>query len=166
MPDKTVQAKVFMKPGAKEQVIANGGKQTVESGGKIDMQQGSILIPPTVADADLVSGTPQAYTIDVPDGVTADIDKVLPKKFRVTDVRVIKKAGAGGASDTITVKNAANPITDAIDINVADKVVKRAGTIDDAYYDIAAGGTLRVTRTKSSAANVACQVVVEGVLVA
>jgi hypothetical protein len=45
-------------------------------------------------------------------------------------------------------------------------VVKRASTIDDASATIAAGGVLRVTRTKVAAANVACTVYVLGLRVA
>lgn len=37
MPDGTYQSKVYMKQGGDEQVITNGGKQTVESGGTVDV---------------------------------------------------------------------------------------------------------------------------------
>jgi hypothetical protein len=56
---------------------------------------------------------------------------VIDAKVRVLDVIVVNKA-AGGASDTITVKNGANAITNAIDTNKADATVTRAGTLDDA----------------------------------
>lgn len=118
-----------------------------------------------VADANVIGGIPVVHRIAVADGVTADVDVVLTHKTLVTDVHLVKTAGAGGATDTITVKNAANAITNALDINVADKVVVRAGTIDDAQHEIAAGGTLRVTRTKNSANNVACVVYVTGLRV-
>jgi hypothetical protein len=116
-----------------------------------------------VADANVIGGVPVVHIVDIPDGVTADVDVTLTHKTEVLDVLVIKKAGAGGASDTITVKNGATAITDAMDINVADKIVVRPATIDDAATVIAAAGTLRVTRTKASANNVACRVVVTGV---
>jgi hypothetical protein len=118
-----------------------------------------------VADNGVVNGVQVVHTVDVPDGVTADIDVTITYKFRVLHVHLIKKVAAGGASDTITVKNTATAITNAMDINVADLTVVRVTTIDDAAYDIAAGGILRVTRTKVSANNVACQVVVSGVRV-
>jgi len=104
------------------------------------------------------------HVVNVPDGATADINVTLTHKTEILDVIVQKRAGAGGASDTITIKNAGNAITDAIDINVADKTIKRPATIDDAQSTIAAGGTLRVTRTKASGANVACLVTVVGVI--
>lgn len=76
--------------------------------------------------------------------LTGDVDVIVEHKLRVVDVWYIGTA-AGGAGDTITVKNGATAITNALDVNVADKTIVRAGTIDDASYDIAAGGTLRVT---------------------
>ena len=119
-----------------------------------------------VADANVIGGIPVMHRVAVADGATADVDVVLTHKTLVTDVWLVKTGGAGGANDTIQVKNGANAITDAMDINVADQVVVRAGTIDDARHEIAAGGTLRVTRTKVAAANVACTVYVLGVRVA
>jgi len=118
------------------------------------------------ADANVVGGLYVVHRIAVADGATGDVDVVLTHKTMITDVTVIKTAGAGGASDTITVKNGSTAITDAMSINVADKVVVRAGTIDDAQQTVAAGGTLKITRTKASAANVACIVVVRGLRVA
>lgn len=118
-----------------------------------------------VADANVIGGVPVLHRIDVADGVTGDVDVTLTHKTRVVEAWLVKTAGAGGANDTITVKNGATAITDAMSINVADKVVVRAGTIDDAQHEIAAGGTLRVTRTKVTA-NVACVVYVLGVRVA
>ena len=119
-----------------------------------------------VADANVIGGIPVLHRVAVADGVTADVDVVLTHKTLVTDVWLVKTAGAGGANDTIQVKSTGNAITNAMDINVADQTVVRAGTIDDARHEIAAGGILRVTRTKVAAANVACVVYVLGVRVA
>jgi hypothetical protein len=115
------------------------------------------------ADDNVIGGIPVCHIVAIADGVTADKDITLTHKTRITDVVVVKTAAAGGASDTITVKNGATAITNAMDINVADKTVVRAGTIDDAQHDVAAAGTLRITKTKASAANVACLVYVFGV---
>ena len=119
-----------------------------------------------VADANVIGGIAVTHRIAVADGATGDVDVTLTHKTLVTDVHVIKTAGAGGASDTLTVKNGATAITDAMSINIADKAIVRAGTIDDAQMTISAGGTLRCTRTKASAANVACIVIVRGLRVA
>lgn len=119
-----------------------------------------------VADANVIGGIPVMHQIAVADGVTGDVDVTLTHKTRITDVWVVKTTGAGGASDTITVKNGTTAITDAMSINIADKAIVRAGSIDDAQHEVAAAGTLRVTRTKASAANVACIVYVLGLRVA
>ena len=119
-----------------------------------------------VADANVIGGIPVLHRVAVADDVTGDVDVVLTHKTLVTDVWLVKTAGAGGANDTIQVKSTGNAITNAMDINVADQTVVRAGTIDDARHEIAAGGILRVTRTKVAAANVACVVYVLGVRVA
>jgi hypothetical protein len=120
----------------------------------------------TVADVNVIGGLPVLHRIDVADDATGNVDVVLTHKTRVVDVWLVKTAGAGGADDTIQVKNGASAITDAMSINVADQAVVRAGSIDDATHEIAAAGTLRVTRTKASAANVACVVYVLGIRVA
>jgi len=112
----------------------------------------------TLLDNAVIGGIPVVFIVDVPDGATGDVDVVSTDKVEVIEVVVVKKAAAGGASDTITVKNGATAITNAMDINIADKAIVRAGSIDDAASAIAAGGTLRVTRTKIAAANVACRV--------
>lgn len=119
----------------------------------------------TTADANTIGGVVVCHRIAVADGATGNVDVTLNAtygKLIVTDVHLYKTAGAGGASDTIQVFNGSDAITDAMSINVADTTVVRAGQINDANNVISAGGTLRVTRTKVSAANVACVVIVTG----
>ncbi len=116
-----------------------------------------------VADDAVVGGIPVVLNIAIADGVTADKDIVLTHKTEILEVVVQKRGAAGGASDTIQLKNTADAITNALDINVADKTIVRPGTIDDAFSTIAAAGTLRITMTKASAENTACQVTIFGV---
>lgn len=116
-----------------------------------------------VADDAVVGGVEVIHIVDIADGATADKDVVLTHKTEITSVEVVKKSAAGGAGDTITVKNGATAITDAMSINIADKVIVRPLTIDDAQTVIAGGGTLRIAKTKASAADVACRVIVRGV---
>lgn len=66
-----------------------------------------------------------------------------PAAIRVLDVFFVKMAGAG-AGDTAKVASGDGDITNAVDCNVADKTRIAAGTIDDDYTDIAAGGSLKV----------------------
>jgi len=116
--------------------------------------------------SNVIGAIPVVHRVTIADGVSADTDVTLTHKTLITDVHVIKTAGAGGASDTIQVKSTANAITDAMSINVADQAVVRAATINDAYQTIAAGGILRVSMTKVAAANTACVVIVQGIRVA
>lgn len=129
------------------------------------IQSSTPVKPANVASAQVTPGTPVVYRIDVADAVTGDVDVVLTYRTRVLDVLVIKTGTDGASGNLITVKNGANAITDAIDMDVTDKAVKRSATIDDAYHEIAAAGTLRVTRTKAGG-NAACEVYVHGVMVA
>ena len=75
-------------------------------------------------------------------------------KLRVLDVWAKAVGGAGGASDTALVDDGTTAITDAIDMNVADNVIVRAATIDDAKEDIAENGTLRVIRASAAVCDV------------
>ena len=120
---------------------------------------------PNVADANVIGGIPVLHRIDIADAATGDVDVVLTHKTRVVDAWVVKTAGAGGAANTVQVKNGASAISDAMSINIADQAVARAAAIDDAQHEIAAGGTLRVTRTKAGG-NAACIVYVLGIRVA
>ena len=86
---------------------------------------------------------------------------VLTHKTRVVEVWAVATA-LGGVGDTVQVKNGANVISNALDMNVADTTVVRAGTLDDAQWQIAAGGTLRVT----GASAVNAEVFVLGIRVA
>lgn len=113
-----------------------------------------------VANVNVIGGIPVVHRITATN-LTGDVDVVLTHKTRILDVQCVA-VGAGGAADTITVKNGATAITDAIDMNVADKAVKRAGTIDTAQWDIAAAGTLRI----SGASAVNAEVIVYGIRVA
>lgn len=60
-------------------------------------------------------------------------------KLRVLDAWVLCLAAE--ASAAVTIKSGTNAITDAI-VAAVDKVITRAGTIDDGFYEIAAAGTL------------------------
>ena len=165
MSDASYAPKIYTAQGGDDMLVKSGGTVTLESGSTLSVA--GIFTPPVVANGNVVGAIPVCHRITIANGSTANTDVVLTNKTQIVDVVVIKTAGAGGASDTITVKNSTNAITNAMDINVADKTVVRAGTIDDAYYEIAAGGTLRVAMVNGAAGgnNTACEVRVYGLLV-
>jgi len=119
-----------------------------------------------VANANVIGGVPVLHRVDVAAGATGDVDTVLTHKTRVINSWLVKTAANGGGAGTIQVKNGANAITDAMSINVNDQSVVIAATIDDAQHEIAAGGTMRITRTRTSSTSEACTVYVSGVRVA
>ncbi len=115
----------------------------------------------SVANVNVIGGSPLLFRITAV-GLTGDVDVVMTHKVRVLDVWCVAVGGAGGVADTITVKNGATAITDAIDMNVADNTIVRAATIDDGQHEINAGADLTV----SGASAVTCEVYVLAVRVA
>jgi hypothetical protein len=100
-----------------------------------------------------------------PDGPTQSQSFTLatPGKLQIIDAWVVKTTGTGGASDTVQVLNGTTPVTDAMSLNnVANKSNVRAGQIDMTSGNniVPDGGTVKVTVTKASGANVACVVFV------
>jgi hypothetical protein len=107
---------------------------------------------------------PVWHRIDLAAGALADTDVVLTHKTRIIDAFLILR-GAGVSSTTLQVKNGASAITNAMAASGSDQALVRAATIDDAAYEIAAGGTLRVT-SASGATQPAASVYVLGLRVA
>jgi hypothetical protein len=107
---------------------------------------------------------PVVHMIAIAAGALGNTDVILTHKTRVLDVHLVLR-GAGVATTTLQVFNGATAITDAMAASGSDKALVRAATIDDAAYDVAAGGTLRVT-SATGATQPAALVVVTGVRVA
>jgi hypothetical protein len=151
--------------GGKPVLAATGGDTNI---GLLIQPKGTgqVTLLSNLAESNVVGGHPVVYLIPVPAGVTGNVDITITYKTRVLDVWLIKKAAAGGGAGTIQVFNGASAITDAMSIDVADKTIVRAVTLDDAVYEIAAAGTLRATRTRTASTDETCLVVVEGVFVA
>jgi hypothetical protein len=77
------------------------------------------------------------------------------KKLRILSILPCYKAGGNGAhaDDEVTLKNAANAITDTKELGaINDQVIFNFTTINDAYTDVAAAGTLNCV-TNENAAN-------------
>lgn len=168
-------AAVHIEQGGAKLVVLSGGEAEIQSGGTLDVQ-GTLDLSSatitasltgahmgTVADDNVIGGIPVVHRIDIADGA-GDTDVTLTHKTRVIDAWAVKTAANGGAGDTVQVKNSATAITDALDLNVSDTAIVRAGTISDASHEIAAAGTLRVTA--ANATNNACTVYVLGLRVA
>lgn len=114
---------------------------------------GALLV--NVANAD--AGVPLVI-MQVFDGSALEVhifDAAVPRKLRIIDAWVLITA-AGGAGTTLTLDDGTDAITDAIDIyntgGVGDKDIVRAGEIDDAKSDLAAGDTLDITLSNTTTA--------------
>ena len=119
-----------------------------------------------VADSSGVGGLPVVFRIPVPAGATGNVDVTVTHKVRVIDAWLVKTNANGGGAGSMTVKNAGNAITDAMSINISDMVIARAQSIDDAQHEIPAGGTLRITRTRTASTDESCIVYVKALRVA
>lgn len=122
------------------------------------------LVAKFVANANVIGGLEVIHRVDLAAGALADTDVVLTHKTRVLDAWLILR-GAGVSTTTLQVKNGTSAITDAMDASGSDKAIVRAASIDDAAYEIAAGGTLRIT-SATGATQPAATVYVRGIRVA
>lgn len=75
-----------------------------------------------------------------------------PFKYRVLDAWSVAKSADGG---TWKLTDGTHDITNAVTVTGTDKKVNRVDTIDDAYYEIAAAGSLSVV---GDGANADCEV--------
>lgn len=117
-----------------------------------------------LANVNVVGGVAVLHRIDLAAGANADTDVVLTHKTRIIDAHVILR-GAGVASCVLTLKNGSSAISSAMAASGSDQAVVRTASIDDAAYEIAAGGTLRCS-SSGGASQPACTVYVLGVRVA
>lgn len=136
--------------------VAVSGDVTLASTGAVTIGAGKVtnaMVAPAaldgtvakvVADVNVIGGLEVLHRVDLAAGANADTDVVLTHKTRVIDAYVVLR-GAGVASSVLTVKNSATAITDGMDASGSDKAIVRAATLDDASYEITAGGTLRIT---------------------
>lgn len=95
------------------------------------------MATPVALDFEIVADATGAG-IDVLGGVAAN-----PVPFKLEVLEVIVQARAASASGTVTVRKGTTAITDAI-VAAVDKVVSRAGTIDNDESVLDAGDALNV----------------------
>lgn len=112
----------------------------------------------SAADNAPTAGLQLIRCIAVPAGATGDIDIVMTHRERVADCWLVKRTAAGGGAGTVQVKRGADAITNAMSIDVADQTVVACATLNDAFRDIPAGGTLRITRTRTASTDESCDV--------
>lgn len=122
-------------------VIAIGAGKVTNAMHVAASEDGTVV--KVAADVNIIGAIPVIHRV-MATALTGDVTVVLTHKTRIIDVWAVA-VGAGGAGDTITVKNVATAITNALDLNVADKAVVRVGTLDDAQVQIAAGANLVVS---------------------
>lgn len=109
----------------------------------------SVYSPSIATVADNNAGQMITVPLALPN-VAGDVDVVLPFKAEVVGVQAWKRGAPGGAGDTVTIKNGATAITNAISLNIVDNAPATASTLDDAASTIASGGTLRATVAKAT----------------
>ena len=96
------------------------------------------------ANGNVIGDIPVLHRVVIAAGALGDTNVVLTHKTRVIDAWLVL-TGAGVATTTLTVKNTGDAITDAMAASGSDQALVRAAVINDAFHEIAAGGTLRVT---------------------
>jgi len=136
--------------------VAMSGDTTITNTGVVTIGAGKVTlanhviasedgtVAKEVAEANVIGGLLVVFMIPIAAGALGDTNVVMTHKVRVLEAHLILR-GAGVATTTLQVKNGANAITDAMAASGADQAIVRAASIDDANYEIAAGGTLRVT---------------------
>ncbi len=127
-----------------------GSKQYVETTALVETPE--IVENTAAAQLGVSPGSPCLYAFHVLDAASGNFSVVVDRKIRVIDAWCVKRGGDGHATeDTIVVGNGASAITEAMAIGLLnDPGLTRAGTIDDANYEIAAAGSLRVTWVKGA----------------
>jgi hypothetical protein len=90
---------------------------------------------------DLEASTPVIITKDVTASAVGGLAVTIPCNFEILEV--VTQCRAANASGTLLLKKGSTAITDAM-ICAVDKVVTRAGTIDDAQSTLLTTDTLSV----------------------
>lgn len=106
-------------------------------------------------------GVPVVLALFIPTGATGNVDFTsLPYKVRVQSIEGVKGGTAGGGAGTVQVMNGAttDAISSAMSINIASHTVFSSTVVDNAFWTLAAGATIRVVRTRTASTNEACTI--------
>jgi|GEM_PF-1881003 len=150
MSDSTYQPKIYRKQGGAEQVIADGGKQTVESGGIVDFEAGSYLKIKGIAvaaDAEQLNiAAVPASGVEVVTATNVILAGENGKTFflhAADGFQSTLPAPAAGLKFTFIVKTAPTSNGYTIVTNgTTQKILKGLAVIAaDAVGDVSAGGT-------------------------
>jgi len=94
------------------------------------------------ADVGANGGLPAIFTATVTGGSTMAIHiSNAPFKYRIIDAWSVAYSADGGSW---YLSDGTNAITDTVTVTATDKTINRASQIDEAYSEIAAGGSMRV----------------------
>jgi len=141
-------------PNALLKALRNGTERYRLTSRGVEVVSPALFVPPIVAEDATTGGIPMILTVALAaTSTSANEDITVADTIRVIDAHAVTTGGAGNASDTITVANGSDNITDAMSWSGVDKAVVRAGTIDDAFHRIASGGTLRVKVSANSSSS-------------
>ena len=102
-------------------------------------------------------GIPVVMQFAIPDLASGNVDFTgVPYKFRVTGVVYTKTGGAGNAGNSIALHNGTtgNAVSNAMN-SATDTAVVQVGTLDDAFWTVLAGATLRFVTIKAGGNNAA-----------
>jgi hypothetical protein len=132
--------------GSKTLGVSTDGTTTgLDGSGAVEVKNNG-LTGNKAANQSTSSGTPGTFGIllraQIVAGNTVTIHNAnAPFKYRVVDAWSIAQSADGG---TWKLDNGTNDITNAVTVTGTDKTRNGITTLDDAYWEIAASGTLRV----------------------
>ena len=107
------------------------------------------------ADGGTGGAIPLIFQITTTANATNSQTITLDRAFSVVDAWAVLVGGAGTTSDTYQLFNDTTAISDAVSIaSAGDTDIVRIGEINDASYQLSAGGTLKVTVTDGGGTDV------------
>ena len=148
--DANDDAKILVGDGTDLASVAVSGDISLANSGAVSLADESVA-PAEVANIDSNIGIPLVIDFEITADASSGLnifDANAPFKFEIIDIVAQARATVGGGC-TITISDGTNTIADSINL-ATDKAIARVGSIDDAYSEIAASGTLKVATTDAA----------------